>query len=97
MAIFGFREEGTEARYCQLLQVDHRSVPWPKRPAQSPGSDSYWPVPVIEMGIGDTKFDVLAMMFTFALRNPVAVGENATVKLQDPPIAMVLGQGFVRM
>jgi hypothetical protein len=53
MAIFGFREEGTEARYCQLLQVEHRSVPWPDRPARSAGSDFYWPVPVIETGIGE--------------------------------------------
>ena len=49
------------------------------------------------MGMGETKLDVFAMICTFAERSPVAVGENATVKLQDPPTAMVPGQGFVRM
>jgi hypothetical protein len=47
--------------------------------------------------MGDERFVVLAMICTFADRNPVAVGENATVKLHCPPTAMVLGQGFVRI
>ena len=40
----------------------------------------YWPVPVIEMGMGETKLDVFAMICTFAERSPVAVGEKATDK-----------------
>ena len=57
----------------------------------------YWPVPVNEMVMGDERFVVLATICTFAERSPVAVGENATVRPQYPPTAMVLGQEFVRM
>jgi hypothetical protein len=64
---------------------------------RSPGRSVYWPVPVIEMGIGEAKLDVFAIICTFAERSPVAVGENATDKLQNSPTAMVPGQGFVRM